>query len=71
MAAYGQIKIKHPARGEEHTLSFSDKNAWFQTDIYIRRTRPDLVIVDTFWGYALYSTKDEAIETINAFAPEA
>ena len=71
MSVYGQIKIAKVGGMEIHTLSFANVFAWSHTETYIRNCRPDLTITDSFWGYALYADQRQAIETINAFAPEA
>lgn len=49
-------------------LTFSNRDEMEATERYVRR-RPDLIVVESFWGYQTFLSSAAAIDTINAFHP--
>lgn len=68
--AYGVLTVDlREGRSAPSRLSFSNREAMRETELYIMRHRPDLKVVDVFWGYQLFLSSAAAIDTINAFHP--
>jgi hypothetical protein len=67
MAEYGVIEVKDG----ENTMkfSFANRDAWRDTERYFLDHRPDLKIVDSFFGYALFIGREQAIKQIEIWFP--
>jgi hypothetical protein len=50
-------------------MTFSNRDEMDATAHYVGKYRPDLKVVDLFWGYQTFLTSATAIDTINAFHP--